>query len=95
VLKEAFSRRSFKRLDLLGAFMVLAASVLLVFALEEAGNDYAWKSVPIITSFAGSGVLWLTFFGWEWSVSRRAKSTVEPIYPWRLVKDRFFVGMML
>jgi hypothetical protein len=37
--------------------MVLAAFVLLVFALEEAGNEYARKSDPIVSSFSISGVL--------------------------------------
>jgi hypothetical protein len=38
--RTKFSKRALERVDLLGAFLILVASVLLVFALEEGGSRY-------------------------------------------------------
>jgi hypothetical protein len=42
--------RAWRRIDIVGAFILLAASVLVVFVLEEAGIRYAWNSAAIIAS---------------------------------------------
>ena len=73
--------------------LLLAASILLVFALEEAGQRYSWKSAVIISTITLAGFCWISFIGWEYFVDE-SRSSQEPIFPLRLLKDRIFVGMM-
>lgn len=88
------SEKAWRRVDYLGAFASLAASILLVFALEQAGLEYPWKSAPIIASFVLSGVFWLVFLGWERQLSLK-NTACEPLFPWRLARNRFALGLLL
>lgn len=92
---QTFTRKSVQRLDFTGAFLNLAASNLLVFALEEGGSRFSWKSAAIIAAFVLSGVTWVAFVGWEGNVGRLTKNVQEAIFPLRLVRDRIFVGLLL
>ena len=73
--------------------LLLAASILLVFALEEAGERYAWSSAVIISTIILAGICWVSFIGWEYFVDK-SRASQEPIFPLRLLKDRILVGMM-
>jgi fatty acid desaturase len=53
-----------KRLDLIGAFLMLAAIVLLVLGLTL-GASYGWKKPGFLAPFLISMVLFPTFFIWE------------------------------
>ncbi|KAK4197310.1 major facilitator superfamily transporter [Triangularia verruculosa] len=93
-------QKVWKRLDYFGAFTSLAASILLVFALEQASTVYAWNSAPIITSFTLSGAGWVAFILWERHLSLRherkgGKQGYEPLFPWRLACNRFVLGLLL
>ncbi len=88
-----FSKASLSRLDTLGVVLLLAASILLVFALEEAGQRYPWKSAVIISTITLAGICWISFIGWEYLLDK-SQSPQEPIFPLRLLKDRVLVGMM-
>jgi len=92
--KTISSRRTWNRVDLLGAFMSLAASILLVFGLQEAGVKDRWRSGAIISTLVLSGVLWIGFLWWERRVELR-KGACEPMFPWRLACNRFFLGLLL
>jgi len=87
--------KKFGKLDLLGAVFLLAASALLIFALEEGGNQYSWKSAVILSSLSISLILWAGFIYWEKAVENRFKAAVEPVFPWRLTRNRFFIGAAL
>lgn len=88
------SEKAWRRVDFFGAFASLAASILLVFALEQAGVEYPWNSAAIIASLVLSGVGWVVFIGWERAVSIR-NSLCEPMFPWRLACNRFVLGLLL
>ncbi|KAK4032521.1 major facilitator superfamily transporter [Parachaetomium inaequale] len=88
------SEKAWKRVDYLGAFASLAASILLVFALEQAGVEYPWKSAPIIVSFVLSGIFWIVFVVWERGLSLK-NSVCEPMFPWSLACNRFVLGLLL
>ena len=78
--RSMISERAWKRIDFLGAFMSLAASVLIIFALQQGGVIYAWNSSAIVSVFILSGILWLAFVVWETMLSNR-NSVCEPIFP--------------
>ncbi|KAL4778560.1 major facilitator superfamily domain-containing protein, partial [Aspergillus varians] len=84
----------FHHVDFLGAFLVLAASMFIIAALQEANLDYGWSSALIISFIVVSGVLWTAFLSWEWIVSRVGWN-IQPMLPWRLTKNRVFLGVAL
>ncbi|EJT71357.1 hypothetical protein GGTG_10616 [Gaeumannomyces tritici R3-111a-1] len=93
--RVASSRRSLARLDLIGAFLFLAFSILLVFGFEQGGRRFPWQSAVIIASITLGAVLFLAFIVWERFAGASQGSTREPIFPLRLMKHRRFVGMIL
>lgn len=82
------------RVDFLGAFLLLAASILLIAALEEGGTEYSWDSSVVLSLLSLSVVLWIVFLHWERHLGTR-RSTQEPMLPWRLLNDRFIMGFLL
>jgi hypothetical protein len=70
---------SVKSLDLLGAFCLLGASLLLVTALLEAGVTFSWKSAPTISLFTLSGILWIAFY-FKNIASQDQSRTQSPLY---------------
>ncbi|CAD6581346.1 MAG: hypothetical protein ASARMPREDX12_000439 [Alectoria sarmentosa] len=92
-LSSKFSKASYHRIDILGVLLLLTASVLLVFALEEGGARYSWRSPAIVSTIVLAGASWIAFFCWEYYVDK-VESAQEPILPLRLLKDRVLVGML-
>lgn len=93
LFRSKFSKASLSRLDALGVMLLLVASILLVFALEEAGQRYSWRSAVIISTITLAGICWVAFIGWEYFIDK-SSSSQEPVFPLRLLKDRILVGMM-
>jgi hypothetical protein len=94
-LRSLVADRAWRRVDFFGAFSSLAASILLVFALEQAGVEYPWDSAAIIVCFVLSGLFWIVFIGWERGISLRKNTVCEPMFPWRLARNRFVMGLLL
>lgn len=83
VMIEPLEHRHKHKLDWLGIATLLGWTVLLVFALESGGRDYAWGSPLIVGCFVGSALLFVGFVVAE----RRA---TEPLIPF----DLFEVPML-
>jgi hypothetical protein len=73
----------FTHIDVLGALLLLLASTLLVFALQEAGSRrYYWDSPAIIVSLVVSGTCWCAFIVWIfWLDSDQSRVQIKPIFP--------------
>ena len=89
-----FTRHSLRRIDTVGVFLLLAASILLVLAFEEGGTHYPWDSAMIIATIPIACVCWIAFAAWEHFLDI-SKSVQEPVFPMRLLKSRIVVGMVL
>ena len=61
-------------LDVLGALLLVAATVTLMLALHDGGINYAWTSARILGLFSVSLALWLAFV---W----RIRTAEEPLIP--------------
>jgi hypothetical protein len=74
--------------------MLLVATTLLVTVLEEANRDYQWRSAFTITLFVISGLTWMVFLAWERRVTLYSEH-VEPVFPWRFIQSRVWLGILL
>jgi hypothetical protein len=92
-VRNKFTRKAFARIDILGTILLLAFSVLLVFALEEAGSRYPWSSPIIIATMVLGGVSGIAFLIWEWFLEK-SPSAQEPTFPLSLLKNQVLAGMM-
>jgi hypothetical protein len=94
LLENKFSKKNFKRIDVLGTFLLLAASILMVTAFEEAAHGRAWDSALVISFLVVSVVLWVIFALWERRITLSG-SFQEPVFPWRFLQSRVRIGMIL
>jgi hypothetical protein len=70
-LRAKLSKAEFARVDICGVFLLLASSVLLVFALEEGGNRYPWDSGAIIVPLVVAIIAAVVLAGWEVFLEKR------------------------
>ncbi|KAL9618383.1 MAG: hypothetical protein Q9160_006891 [Pyrenula sp. 1 TL-2023] len=92
--RKVYTRTKLAKLDFPGCLLLLAAIVLLICALEEAGKRFEWSSPMIIAFLVIAGILFITFFIWQWFITRRDGER-EPFFPWRFVADRLLFGIFL
>jgi hypothetical protein len=83
-----------RRVDWIGAFLVLSSTVLFVTALEQGGTGHSWKSALVLSLLVVSIVLFLTCLCWSWFLDYRARPH-EAMVPWSLLTDRFAAGIFL
>ena len=74
-----------RRIDYVGSALLVAATVPLLLGLSWGGGPYAWLSWQIVTLFALSAVMWVTFFAKEWR-------TPEPVFNPRLFRNDIFTA---
>ncbi|KAL2831386.1 major facilitator superfamily domain-containing protein [Aspergillus cavernicola] len=79
-LRESL-RQTVREADFLGSSMLLVATTLFVTALEEANQEFQWRSAFTIVLFIISGLTWILFLAWERRVTLYSKY-VEPVFPW-------------
>lgn len=91
---NVFSPSNLKRLDFLGAALLLCGSFSLVAALLEASIRYSWSSGITIALLVFSALCWIGFFACEWFFTNE-KRKAEPIFPWRFLYHRPWMGMLM
>jgi len=78
-----------RRLDVIGFLLYGGASVLLVFALQQAGAEtYAWSSPTIIVCLTFSSAAAVAVCFWIWYLSSDGKRMFAPLFPMRIVRHR-------
>ena len=88
-------RGSLRRVDFLGSILLLAATVLMVFGLQEAGSRvYTWKSAATVSTLTVSAVCFAAFVAWETWLSICDRRT-EPLFPLRLVAKRVYMACLV
>ena len=68
------------KLDVIGASLMVAASVVLMLALTWGGSRYPWASLPIVALIAASLALWIAF-------AFRLALAPEPLIPLAVMRD--------
>ncbi|KAH3671317.1 hypothetical protein OGAPHI_000540 [Ogataea philodendri] len=61
-----------KRIDYLGAVLMIASLVLLLLPLSFGGNEYKWNSGVVIGLFVAGGVLGIAFCVWDFFFAENA-----------------------
>jgi EmrB/QacA subfamily drug resistance transporter len=69
------------RLDIVGAVLVVLASVSFMLAINQGGVRFAWTSPPILTALAAAAVLGILFV---W----RLRTALEPLIPIAILGNR-------
>ena len=82
------------RIDVLGALLLLGGCLLLSTGLEQATANETFASPKILPLLILSGFMWIMFVSWQWFVTQRL-SYPEPVLPWRLLKNRVILGMLM
>ena len=81
---------SLTQIDYVGTILLMAATVLLIVALQEAGTrTFSWNSSVIIGLLAASGVSVLGLAGWIGFLEKKGQeSPVTPTFPSRFLRQR-------
>lgn len=85
---------SLRRLDILGAVLMVATIVLLTTGLQEAAQGHAWTSGVVLGLIISSVPAGVAFFAWQWFATTR-RTEPEPVFPWRLCTSRRRMGMIM
>ena len=78
-------KEKLRKLDLLGAMLLIASVICLFLALQMGSNKVAWNNSKVVGLFIGFGLLGIVFGVWQWWAGENA--TV----PIRFFKDRTVV----
>ncbi|KAH6865804.1 MFS multidrug transporter-like protein [Alternaria rosae] len=89
-----FSKHSLRRLDFLGATLMLGTLVLLATGLQQASLDYEWSSNKVLPLLVVSAPFAIAFFTWQWYATQR-RTNPEPVFPWRFCQSRIQLGMII
>ena len=94
--KKQFTRKAFLSVDVLGSVLLLAASVLLIFALQEAGAFiYAWDSSIIVACLCVAGTALVAFVLWQEWLDRHSDWPVKLVFPVRVARQRVVGAAMM
>jgi MFS family permease len=85
---------SLRRLDILGAFLMLGAILLLTTGLQQTAEGYAWDSPIVLGLVVSFAPMAIAFFMWQWYATMR-RTNPEPVFPWRLCVNRLRIGMIM
>lgn len=94
---RTFKTVPFRHLDFLGALLLLMATVLLVFIINQTTvREYEWSSPQTIAVLILSGAAWLTLAWWQWYLSRRPSlGHIRAQIPWRILSDRVLMSSIV
>jgi hypothetical protein len=84
----------FRRVDMVGALILLVACSFAIAALQEGNYEYPWSSGLVISFLVISGLFWILFLLWEWFIHKR-NLDIYAMFPWRLTHNRVFLGSVL
>ena len=94
--KKSFTRTAFKSIDCLGCILLLAASILMIYALQEAGAYvYAWNSSIIVACLTVSGVAFVAFVAWQEWLASHPSLPVKMIFPMSVARQRVIFAAIL
>ncbi|KAJ4153604.1 hypothetical protein LMH87_010086 [Akanthomyces muscarius] len=91
---QLFVKIDMRRLDYLGAVLILAATVLPVFIINQAAiRDYAWRSATTISVLVLGGLCWVALVLWQRQLARDARFRhIRPQLPFHILTTRVMLA---
>jgi hypothetical protein len=87
------ARRSWRQLDFPGSLLLIAASVLVVFAFQQAGlRPDSWDTAMFLAPLLTGCLCWCILFTWEVFASN---ISISAILPPRLLKRRVYTSTVI
>ena len=93
-LRQHLAPETLKRIDFLGAFLLLGACLLVATALQQATAGKPFTAPDVLPLLIFSALFSITFVLWQWYATKKL-GALEPVLPWRLMSNRVFLGMIL
>ncbi|GAO19274.1 hypothetical protein UVI_02062540 [Ustilaginoidea virens] len=99
--RPRLQKHSWKQLDLVGSFLTIAATVLVVFAFQDAGvtsggssswQGNNWQSAVFVAPLVAGTLCWVALVAWESMVERRLASRCSPVFPMRLFQHSTYTS---
>ena len=87
-------RQPWKRFDIVGSFLVVAASCLVVFAFQNEGESIraVWQDAIFLGPLLAGIATWIALGLWEYIVTYKRPNWFNPVFPVSLFKNRFYTG---
>lgn len=86
-------RKPHKEVDFVGSFLLIAASVLVVFAFQESGaHPGFWGSALFIAPLVTGSVCWLLLGVYEVGIQKFKQDSIAPLLPKSLLTRRIYVA---
>ncbi|OAA58692.1 Major facilitator superfamily domain, general substrate transporter [Cordyceps fumosorosea ARSEF 2679] len=91
---QLFVKISMRRLDYLGAVLILSATVLPVFIINQAAiQDYAWRSATTISVLVIGGLCWVGLVVWQRQLARDVRLRhIRPQLPFHILTSRVMLA---
>jgi multisubunit Na+/H+ antiporter MnhB subunit len=91
---KEWQQKPIRQFDFLGSVLVLAATVLIVFGLNEGGTGASpWKSaIPVATLTAGI-LAWFLLVAWQWYSNKH--TSIAGIFPLGIWKSRVLAAGLM
>ncbi|EMC99586.1 hypothetical protein BAUCODRAFT_57376, partial [Baudoinia panamericana UAMH 10762] len=82
------SARKWQEFDYPGVLLLIAASVLVVFGLQQGGSgEYQWASGVVIATIVVGVCCWILLLLWQFYASRKRNDSVASILPFELISN--------
>ncbi|KAF9870111.1 major facilitator superfamily transporter [Colletotrichum karsti] len=89
-------RRSWKELDFVGSFLLVAGSVLVVFSFQNVGSDGdKWHEAVFIAPVTIGALCFVALLVWGGLVARFWERRIMAAIPMRLLRNHVYVAAML
>ena len=94
---KPFTKANFKNIDFTGSLLLLTASILLVFVMQEAGTYVLdWDSAAVGVCLTLVPVCFIAFVGWQWYLmEHEGRTVVQCIFPVKVALDPVIGGTIL
>ncbi|TRX90209.1 hypothetical protein FHL15_008937 [Xylaria flabelliformis] len=88
-------RRSWRELDYLGSFMLIVATVLIVFPFQNVGGTEQWGQATFLAPLIVGVIALLGVFAWSLVVDRRWGDKIAAALPMSLLRNRIYTSAAL
>lgn len=88
---------SWKQFDFVGTILGIAASVLVVFAFQNAGESEpkTWGRPIFIAPLVIGLACWLALFAWGFAIEKWFAQSITPVFPIELLRNRRYARSTL